>query len=342
MGTQTLYNDLSVTGRVDVSGSIYAGANVYANNQILATKNYVDTIAEGLHVHAQAHVILNTPLETITGGSVAYDNGTDGVGAFLTLSNAINFTTGLEGDLDLGIGSRIIVNGQSQALRNGIYTITSTTRLTRAEDFNTPAEMSGGDFVFVTHGSTYANTGWVLGEAVPQVGVSPVNFIQFSGAGTPVAGAGLTADGLTLNVGGTSGRIVVNADSVDLATSGVTPGTYENVTVDTYGRVTGGTNTAFDSTITGGSKTFTNADDSKIFHVSGANTLTLPTYASANSGWSVGIVNVGGAPLTFNVAGGSGNTINDNTTFNNTVKWSSVYIYKSDIANKFIAIGVLN
>lgn len=342
MGTQTLYNDLSVTGRVDVSGSIYAGVNVYANNEVLATKNYVDTIAEGLHVHAQVHVILNTSLETITGGSVAYDNGTDGVGAYLTLSNPINFTTGLEGDLDLGVGARIIVNGQSQALRNGIYTIDSTTLLTRAEDFDTPAEMSGGDFVFVTHGSTYANTGWVLGEAVTSVGVSPVNFIQFSGAGTPVAGAGLTADGLILNVGGTSGRIIVTADSVDLAASGVTPGTYENVTVDSYGRVTAGSSTSFDSSINGSGKTFTNADDSKIFHVTGANTLTLPTYASANAGWSVGLVNVGGATLTVNIASGSGNTINDGTTFNNTVKWSSVYIYKSDIANKFIAIGVLN
>jgi hypothetical protein len=333
---------LVVTGGVGVSGDIYAGGNVYANNQILATKGYVDTLAEGLHVHASVHVILNTSLETITGGSVEYNNGTDGVGAYLTLSNPINFTTGLEGDLDLGAGARIIVNGQSQALRNGIYVIASTTRLDRATDFDTPVEMAGGDFVFVTHGSTYANTGWVLGEAVASVGVSPVNFIQFSGAGTPVAGAGLSADGLILNVGGTSGRIVANADSIDLATTGVSAGTYENVTVDAYGRVTSGTNTTFDSSITGSGKTFTNADDGKIFHVTGANTLTLPTYASANSGWSVGIVNVGGAILTVNIASGSGNTVNDNITFNNTVKWSSVYIYKSDIANKFIAIGVLN
>lgn len=333
---------LVVTGGVGVSGNLYAGGNVYANNEILATKNYVDTLAEGLHVHAQAHVILNTPLETITGGSVAYNNGTDGVGAYLTLSNPINFTTGLEGDTDLGVGSRIIVNGQSQALRNGIYVIASTTRLDRATDFDTPLAMAGGDFVFVTHGSTYANTGWVLGEAVTSVGVSTVNFIQFSGAGTPVAGTGLTADGLILNVGGTSGRIVANADSIDLATTGVSAGTYENVTVDAYGRITSGTNTTFDSSITGSGKTFTNADDGKIFHITGANTLTLPTYASANSRWSIGFVNVDGATLTLKITDGSGNTINDEDTIINTVKWSSVYVYKSDITNKFIAIGVLN
>lgn len=96
-----------------------------------------------------------------------------------------------------------------------------------------------------------------------------------------------------------------------------------------------------DSTITGSGKTFSNSDSGKIFHVTGTNTLTLPTYTSTNSGWTVGIVNVGGSTLTFNIASGSGNTINDVTTFSNTVKWSSLYIYKSDISGKFIAIGIL-
>jgi hypothetical protein len=105
--------------------------------------------------------------------------------------------------------------------------------------------------------------------------------------------------------------------------------------------VSGNIITTIDSTITGIGKTFTNTDSGKIFHVSGTNTLVLPTYASAKTGWSIGIVNVGGNTLTVNIAGGSGNTINDVTTFNNTVKYSSVNIYKSDISGKFIAIGVL-
>ncbi len=339
--TSSTTGSLVITGGAGVSGNIYAGGNVYANNEVLATKTYVDTLAEGLHVHAQVHIILTTPLETITGGAVSYDNGISGVGAYLTLSNPISFTTGLEGDLDLGVGSRIIVNGQSQALRNGIYTITSTTRLTRSEDFDTPLAMAGGDFVFVTHGSTYSNTGWVLGEAVTSVGVSPINFIQFSGAGTPVAGAGLTADGLILNVGGTSGRIAVNADSIDLVSSGVTPGTYENVTVDTYGRVTAASNTTFDSSINGSGKTFTNADSGKIFHITGINTCVLPLYSSVADGWSIGIVNVGGGSLTFNVSA-SPDLINDSlTSVTNTIKYSALYIYKSDIVNRFFAIGIL-
>lgn len=116
---------------------------------------------------------------------------------------------------------------------------------------------------------------------------------------------------------------------------------YNDLSVTGDLTVSGTIFTTFDSSITGSGKTFSDTDSGKIFHVSGTNTLTLPAYASTNAGWTVGIVNVGGLPLTFNVASGSGNTVNDVTTFSNTVKWSSVYIYKSDITDKFIAIGIL-
>ncbi len=57
---------------------------------------------------------------------------------------------------------------------------------------------------------------------------------------TPGAGLSLTAN--TLNIGTASAaRIVVNADTIDLATVG-TAGTYNSVTTDAYGRVTAGTN----------------------------------------------------------------------------------------------------
>lgn len=55
-------------------------------------------------------------------------------------------------------------------------------------------------------------------------------------------GAGLTLSGNTLNIGTASAaRIVINADTIDLATAG-TAGTYRSVTTDAYGRVTSGTN----------------------------------------------------------------------------------------------------
>jgi hypothetical protein len=53
----------------------------------------------------------------------------------------------------------------------------------------------------------------------------------------------MSKTGNTLNVNtASSARIVVGADEIDLATTGVTASTYKSVTVDTFGRITAGTN----------------------------------------------------------------------------------------------------
>jgi phage-related tail fiber protein len=206
-----------------------------------ASKAYVDAVAEGLHVHESVHVLLKTTLATLigNGATITYSNGADGVGATLVSNVSANWAT-LLNDSHLTTGDRIIVAGEVNPAHNGIYTIESGTMLKRAVDFDSSAEMSGGDFVFVTHG-TYADTGWVLGEPVPTVGSSAVNFIQFSGAGAYEAGDGLLRDGTTFAVKAASG-ITVNGDGVGLSMSGVTANTYKSVTVDAYGRVTDGTN----------------------------------------------------------------------------------------------------
>jgi hypothetical protein len=204
-----------------------------------ASKAYVDTLSEGLHVHAAVHAILQTPLATTIGGGVTitYSNGTNGVGAKLTVSAPVTWTT-VFNDSDIIVGSRVIIAGQSASAHNGIYVINSSTELMRAEDFNTPTEMAGGDFVFVTHG-TYADTGWVLSEPVTEVGASAVIFTQFSGAGAYEAGAGLSRDGTTFSV--VAGTGIAVDGSVSLSTVG-SPGTYRSVAVDSYGRITSGTN----------------------------------------------------------------------------------------------------
>ena len=93
-------------------------------------------------------------------------------------------------------------------------------------------------------GTVNDNTGWVLGTANPiTLNTTSLSFSQFSAAGTIIAGDGLTQSGSTFNVTtASSGRIVVAADSIDLASGIVTASTYKSVTVDTYGRVTAGTN----------------------------------------------------------------------------------------------------
>ena len=192
-----------------MSGSINMNNNVIThvlmNNDIdcAATKGYVDSVAEGLHVHAPARLLANVDLGGI------YNNGVSGVGAHIDFSSPIS---SIDGVTSFSVGNRIIVanqNGNSLDLENGVYFIEDAadidvngdiTKLTRSVDFNTPTEMAGGDFIFVQEGSQYADTGWVMTETVIDVGTTPVKFLQFSGSGSYTAGDGLNLNGTIFSV----------------------------------------------------------------------------------------------------------------------------------------------
>jgi hypothetical protein len=167
----------------------------------LATKQYVDAVAEGLHIHASCAAATPATLASITGGTVTYNNGTAGVGATLTLSLAL---TALDGYTLLN-GDRVLVKNEVATANNGIYTwATGGTVLTRATDFDTAAEMASGDFTFVSYGTLYGSTGWVQTEPVTVVGTSAVTWIQFSGTGAYTAGTGLTLTGTQFSITNTA------------------------------------------------------------------------------------------------------------------------------------------
>jgi hypothetical protein len=135
-----------------------------------ATKQYVDAVAEGLHVHASAVAATTANVDLATGGLLTID----GVG--------------------LNEDERVLVKDQSNATQNGIY-LAKPGAWVRADDYNSAAEIQGGDFTFVTGGNTYASTGWVQTNTVTTLGTSTINFDQFSGAGEYVAGTGLVLNG---------------------------------------------------------------------------------------------------------------------------------------------------
>ena len=195
----------------------------------LATKQYVDAVAEGLHIHAACAAATPATLASITGGTVTYNNGTAGVGATLTLSVAL---TVLDGYTLLN-GDRVLVKNEATQANNGIYTwATGGTVLTRATDFDTAPEMASGDFTFIVYGTLYANTGWVQTDPVTVVGTSPVTWVQFSGAGAYTAGTGLTLTGTQFSITNTA----VTATSYGSATQ---VGTF---TVNAQGQLTAAAN----------------------------------------------------------------------------------------------------
>ena len=185
------------TGGVSVSSKRILDLATPTASTDAATKQYVDDLAQGLAI--QAPCIAGTPgtLTSITGGTITYDNGTAGVGATLTTSSG-NFDT-LDG-ISISTDDRVLVKNEATTANNGIYVKTSSTVLTRADDFNTPVEMAGGDFVFIQQGTTLNDTGFVMTDPVATIGTDPATFVQFSGAGSFLAGAGLTLTGSTFSI----------------------------------------------------------------------------------------------------------------------------------------------
>jgi len=187
------------------------------NAQDAATKAYVDAARSGLDVKAS-------------------------VRAATTANITLSGTQTIDG-VDLSAGDRVLVKNQSTASQNGIYVVAAGA-WARSTDADSDAEVTPGLFTFVEEGTANADSGWVLAtNSVITLGSTSLAFAQFSGAGQITAGDGLTKTGSQIDIATASAtRIVVNADSIDLATTGVSASTYRSVTVDTYGRVTSGTN----------------------------------------------------------------------------------------------------
>jgi hypothetical protein len=204
-------------GHVDVGNFRIQSLQNPVNPQDAATKYYVDTVAEGLHIHASCGAATPDTLANISSGTVTYNNGTAGVGATLTTTGTYTLIDGVN---VASSGFRILVKNEANLAHNGIYTYSNSTTLIRATDFDTPAEIAGGDFTFVTGGTLYDSTGWVNIDDVTTVGTDPIEWEQFSGAGEYTAGSGLTltgtvfsvnVDNLTTEIAG--GNVVVKANA---------------------------------------------------------------------------------------------------------------------------------
>jgi hypothetical protein len=143
-----------------------------------ATKAYVDSVTEGLHIH-----------ESVVAATTAN----------VTLASALENGDTLDG-ITLATGNRILVKNQTTTSENGIYVVQASGQPTRATDFDTAQEVDSGDFVFVYSGTANASTGWVQTNKPATIGTDPIVFTQFSGAGTYLAGNGLTLTGNSFSI----------------------------------------------------------------------------------------------------------------------------------------------
>ena len=175
----------------------------------LVSKEYVDAIKQALDVKDSVRLATTANLAS------NYNNA----GGTLTNSGS-NAALQLDG-VTVVAGNRILVKDQSSAAENGIYVVTTVGDgstawvLTRADDANVSAEMTGGVFTFVEEGTVGADNGYVFTHnGAPTLGTTALTVSQFSGAGQIVAGDALSKSGNTLNVNDDNITVEVNSDAL--------------------------------------------------------------------------------------------------------------------------------
>ena len=258
-----------------------------SNANDIANKAYVDSVAQGLDAK----------------GSCLY-----GTTANITLAG-LGTQAGGDWVSSLTAGDRILVKNQSTAANNGIY-IASASGWSRSADMDTWSEVPNA-FTFVEDGSTLADTGWVCtSPAGGTINVSPINWTQFSGAGTYTAGTGLTLTGtqfsitntavtantygsasqsLTITVNAQGQLTAASAQSIAIAASQVTSGTFASSLLSgSYTGITGvGTLTAgtWNGTTIGvgyGGTGLTSYSTGDLLYASGSTTLSKLAIGTTN------------------------------------------------------------
>jgi hypothetical protein len=174
---KALGSGTTLSANLDADGFTITGLATPQNGTDAVTKQYVDGLSAGVTWKAAVNLFADANVSL---------TGTDG-------------TLVVDGHaaLDSGdVGYRLLLTGQTTATENGIYEYTvsgGNYTLVRAADADSDAELHGAA-VFVMEGTTYGSTSWI------QVNHYVASFAdqewdQFSGAGTYIAGNGLSLTG---------------------------------------------------------------------------------------------------------------------------------------------------
>jgi hypothetical protein len=227
-GIDVTYNDPAGTLSVDVDSTVTRNSA----SQTLTNKTLGSGTSLSANLDANNNKITNLATPTDSGDAVS-KSYVDGLSAGFDWKTAVNLLadsnvalTGTTGTLVIDGHSaldaadnnvyRILLKNQTTGSENGIYTYTdngTSYTLVRSTDGDAFGELVGAA-VFVMEGTVYGSTSWVQTNHY-LTDFSSQTWVQFSGSGTYLAGAGLNLTGNTFSVDttpsvGNAGLEVVN------------------------------------------------------------------------------------------------------------------------------------
>lgn len=184
------------TGALSVNSQRITNVATPSADTDAANKGYVDAARSGLDVKDSVRVATTANI-TLSGIQTV-----DGVA--------------------LIAGDRVLVKNQSTGSANGIYVVAAGAWV-RSADADTDVEVTAGMFTFVEEGTANADAGFVLTTNNPIVlGTTALTFTQFSGAGSIIAGDGLSSVGSTFSVNVDDATIEIVTDALRVKDLGIT------------------------------------------------------------------------------------------------------------------------
>jgi hypothetical protein len=187
-----------LTGTWSFTSGVLRAATPTADSDV-TTKAYVDAVAQGIKWKQPARVASKTNVDLTTG---------------LVAGQAVDGITLVAGD-------RVLLTGQTTNTQNGVYVATVSGAASRSLDLDAGSEFPSAA-IFVSEGGD-AENGFVCSNDAVTLGTTPITFVQFTGAGSVIAGDGLSKTGNTLSVNVGNG-IQITSDAVAVKLNATNPG----------------------------------------------------------------------------------------------------------------------
>lgn len=183
---------MAAIGALALAGGTMTGTLLLSGTQTADTAAATVAFVKNLVQNVQQPALVST---TANLAGYTYANGASGVGATLTAGGNGAFSAD---GVSPALNSRVLVPFQSTTFQNGMYVLTTVGTagtpaiLTRATDYDEPAEIQAGDKFAVLSGTLYAGTEFLQTATVTTIGTDPITFQQMGNASYLVKGNNLS------------------------------------------------------------------------------------------------------------------------------------------------------